>query len=158
MSISKSKSLCCVGVIVLVGCWALPADRLLAQAPAAAPEQEAVLDEPTKSQLIDTLSKVFVLLEKKDYVAASQHFVLPPDFQPNMEYQMLDTQDDSVIVALELPGNPEVPKRHQLVRLFRGPLDVHRLAYTIKVDQPTKQTQAAWLAIMKAAKLEAVTE
>lgn len=77
---------------------------------------------------------------------------------PNMEYQILDTRDDSVIIALELPGSAEFAKRHQLVRLFIGELDVHRLAYTLKVDQPSQETQTRWLAIMKAAKLEAVNE
>ncbi|WP_145167393.1 tetratricopeptide repeat protein [Rubripirellula lacrimiformis] len=73
---------------------------------------------------------------------------------PNMKYQILDTQDDSVIVALELPELPDFAKRHQLIRLFQGQQDVHRLAYTLKVDQPTQETQMKWLAIMKSANLE----
>ncbi|QEG40263.1 tetratricopeptide repeat protein [Roseimaritima ulvae] len=75
---------------------------------------------------------------------------------PDMQSHVLDTQEDSVIVALELPGSPKFAKRHQLVRLFVGYLDVHRLAYTLKVDQPSKETQSKWLAIMKAASLEKV--
>ncbi|WP_145352305.1 tetratricopeptide repeat protein [Roseimaritima multifibrata] len=78
--------------------------------------------------------------------------------QPKMEHQILDVQDDSVIVALELPGSPQFAKRHQLVRLFRADNDVHRLAYSVKVDQPSEETQKKWLAIMKAAKLERVGE
>ncbi len=78
--------------------------------------------------------------------------------QPKMEYQILDVQDDSVIVALELPGSPSFAKRHQLVRLFKANDDVHRLAYSLKVDQPSDETKKKWFAIMKSASLEAVTK
>ncbi len=41
-------------------------------------------DEPTQQTMIKNLDQFWKLLEKKDYVAASDYLVLPPDFKPEM--------------------------------------------------------------------------
>lgn len=75
---------------------------------------------------------------------------------PGAESKLLHLDGDTVTVAFELPGREGYEKRHQLVRLMVAAKDVHRIAYTIKVDQPTAETRATWSAIMKAATLTPV--
>ena len=75
---------------------------------------------------------------------------------PYATHRVLAKKDDSIIIVFVMPEGPNFQKRHQLVRLLKGPVDVHRIAYTLKVDQPSQETQKTWLAIMKAAELTKV--
>lgn len=75
---------------------------------------------------------------------------------PGARAKVLGQDDRSLIVAFALPAQPGFEKRHQLVRLMKGPVDLHRLAYTIKVDEPSKETQITWLGIVKSASLNKV--
>lgn len=76
---------------------------------------------------------------------------------PECQDLVLETNDESVVVAFEGLDQPGQSKMHQLIRLFRGPSDVHRLAYTVKGnDPPTRETQMKWLKIFQSAKLRAV--
>ncbi|MCA9263787.1 MAG: hypothetical protein KDA60_08045 [Planctomycetales bacterium] len=59
-----------LAIMTLVMPWPLPADE---------PN-----DGPTKAALVQTLKTVLPLLESKDFAAASNHFVLPANFKPEM--------------------------------------------------------------------------
>jgi len=74
---------------------------------------------------------------------------------PDTKHKILSTEVDSAIVAIMLPAKGDSPPQHKLVRLMKGPVDLHRLAYTRKGDAPSQQTQAKWFAIFKSAKLDA---
>lgn len=75
---------------------------------------------------------------------------------PESRGKTLLASEDSVTIAvtLRLPGADE--NRHQLVRLFKGPTDVHRLAYTLKGKEPSQEAQEKWFEIFQAAKLDSV--
>ena len=51
--------------------------------------------EPTKADLIKTLESAFALLEKRDFSGASEHFVLPPNFKPEMLDGMIKKREIS---------------------------------------------------------------
>lgn len=70
--------------------------------------------------------------------------------------KILVAADDSVIIAVTLTAPQSGESRHQLIRLFVGPTDVHRLAYTTKGAEPSSETQMKWFEIFQAAKLESL--
>ena len=72
---------------------------------------------------------------------------------PNASHRVLDSDDNSVIVAFVHPATESNQKRFQLVRLLKGKRDMHRLAYTIKANELSEKTQAQWLNIFKSALL-----
>jgi hypothetical protein len=71
---------------------------------------------------------------------------------------ILEASEDSIIIAVHIPAAQAEEQRHQLVRLMRGEVDIHRLSYTLKGTAPSAETQAQWLAIFQAASLEAHTQ
>ncbi len=75
---------------------------------------------------------------------------------PDAAHKILDVENNSVIVAFDFPGSGEKSKEYQLVRLLKGPRDVHRFAYTIKTEQLPKETENQWLEIAKSASLTPV--
>ncbi len=74
--------------------------------------------------------------------------------QPKAQAKILESTEDSIILTTMIPGIGPEPTRYQLIRLMKGPQDLHRLAITIKTGEPTQAFQQRWLEIFKAAKLE----
>ncbi|HMO15995.1 MAG TPA: hypothetical protein PKD64_18445 [Pirellulaceae bacterium] len=76
---------------------------------------------------------------------------------PECKELLLETNDDSLIVAFEGLGQTGQPRTHQLVRLFRGQKDIHRLAYSIKGEEPPpREIQLKWLEIFQSAQLRTI--
>jgi hypothetical protein len=75
---------------------------------------------------------------------------------PQSQTKILISTDDSVTIAVTLTAPQTGESRHQLIRLFLGPTDVHRLAYTVKGAEPSRETQMKWFEIFQAAQLESV--
>lgn len=76
---------------------------------------------------------------------------------PDSMHRVLKPGEDSIIMAAKIPGNPDSQTRHQLIRLWKGPKDLHRLTYTIvSKDDPSKATQKEWLEIFEKATLDPV--
>ncbi len=72
---------------------------------------------------------------------------------PGLTHRILDEDEQSLIATLAYPPNQAGKRQHELIRLFLGKEDLHRLSYRIVIDQPSQETQKKWLAIFKAAKL-----
>jgi len=74
-----------------------------------------------------------------------------------LQHKTLDLTGDSAIVAYEYSSPVDNVQRHQLVRYLRGPKDVHRIAYSLKRDEPpSAEQQGVWLKILQAATLKPV--
>ena len=66
-------------------------------------------------------------------------------------------ESDESSAMLTLVKTDRGSQQYQLVRIFKGPVDLHRITYTIKSDQPPEQSVLNnWMAIFKSAKLENV--
>lgn len=76
---------------------------------------------------------------------------------PDSNHKILESGQDSAILATRIPGKQKPVTRHQLIRLWKGPKDLHRLTYTmISEDDPSKETQKKWLEIFQKATLDPV--
>ena len=75
---------------------------------------------------------------------------------PDSTNRLLHLDDESATFAFELPAHQDFAKRHKLVHLMMGGTDVHRISYSLQVDQPSEETQRKWLAIVHSATLTAV--
>jgi hypothetical protein len=76
------------------------------------------------------------------------------DEYPDAKHRVLAMNDESVILAFVFPTIDDGKPRHTLVRLMKGPEDLHRIAYSVKTDEPSQELQAKWLGIFKAATLQ----
>ena len=77
---------------------------------------------------------------------------------PELKHKTLAADSDSMIVALMIPSIPErgFESREQLLRLMKGPVDLHRLAYTIKAEDSPVKNKLQWFRVFKSASLKAV--
>lgn len=75
---------------------------------------------------------------------------------PGATFRELATDADSATIAFVFPPNAQGLRRHQLVRLIKGPVDLHWIAITVVRDQPTVEFQTRWMKLFQAAKLENV--
>ncbi len=74
---------------------------------------------------------------------------------PNCRWKILTQDATSAIVALEDAAPPDEPQIQQLIRIFRGPVDIHTLSYSLKSETPPDiETQKKWLAIFQSATLK----
>lgn len=72
---------------------------------------------------------------------------------------IIESDANSSIVAFEDFGPVGRPKVHQLVRFFRGPVDVHRITLRVKSETPPSiDLQMKWLQIFRAAELKPVSQ
>ncbi len=95
-------------------------------------------------------------MEEITRVAIEQIVSLKKDVE-RAKHQIIEVTEDSSIVAFEDIGPVGRPKVHQLVRFFRGPVDVHRLTYRVKSEEPpSREVQEKWLRIFQSAALKPV--
>ncbi len=73
--------------------------------------------------------------------------------RPGLTHRILDENENSLIASLAYPANQAGKRQHELIRLFLGKEDLHRLSYRIVTEQPSQETQKKWLAIFKSSKL-----
>ncbi|MBX3419502.1 MAG: hypothetical protein KF851_18010 [Pirellulaceae bacterium] len=73
---------------------------------------------------------------------------------PQSQQLLIEVSEESAIIAFEGIGPQGQTTIHQLVRLLRGPEDIHRIAYSLRSDtKPSVETQKKWLEIFQSAKL-----
>ncbi len=82
---------------------------------------------------------------------------------PQRQYRILEQSDDSILFEWKIPGGEAVdsdthPAQHELVRLMRAEIDVHRIAFVVKQADMDEQLRSRWLKILQAATLQAVGE
>ena len=65
--------------------------------------------------------------------------------------------ETSAIVAFVYPAAEGIEKQHELVKIMKGPVDLHRISYTLKIEEPSRETQMTWLGIFEATSLKEVT-
>jgi hypothetical protein len=95
------------------------------------------------SETMEEIGKKMIADEKK-LVPDSRHRVLKPG-------------EESMILAAMIPGKEKSQNRHRLIRLWKGPKDLHRLTYTVvSADEPSQETQKKWLEIFEKATLDEV--
>ena len=75
---------------------------------------------------------------------------------PDRTYRVIDVQPQSILFEWKTGGSDQSVAQHELVRMFAGPRDVHRLAYTKKVKNLENGNRVQWLKILRAAKLTPV--
>lgn len=75
---------------------------------------------------------------------------------PDLKHKVLSQDDGSVVIAMLIPAQEAADHQNVLVRYMIGAEDVHRLAITIKGDQPSTETQKKWLGILQSATLQKV--
>ncbi len=67
----------------------------------------------------------------------------------------LDQQDDeTTMFAVNYPSVDNLPAKQQVVRLWMGPRDVHRLAYTHQGEMPSQAEGERWVKFLKSASLK----
>ncbi len=74
--------------------------------------------------------------------------------QLNAEVTVIEKNESSAILAAVFPAIETQPGRQQIVRLWKAPRDLHRMAYTHQGDFPPVEKANQWLTIFKNAKLE----
>ena len=72
---------------------------------------------------------------------------------PNIDFQMLTDTENDVMFHWREKGSKERPAQHEIVRLVSGPKDIHRLAYSRRVDQIKTADAEAWFQRIQQAKL-----
>ncbi len=75
---------------------------------------------------------------------------------PNAKVIHIEQDDTTAIYAVSYPVNDDKPAHQQLVRLWIGERDVHRLAYTHQGAIPSERDGEKWLAVFRHAKLKPV--
>ncbi|MEM9410500.1 MAG: hypothetical protein AAGA30_05270 [Planctomycetota bacterium] len=71
--------------------------------------------------------------------------------------KVLASDDRTVIFALTKPAEPAEATQHQLVRIFWGQKDLHRVTYTVKsASPPSQETQMKWFNLFRKAELTPV--
>ena len=76
---------------------------------------------------------------------------------PNRRYRILAVSDDEASVTFEwtAPKTDEHAAQHELVRLFRGAIDVHRVAFVVRgTQQMDAGLRSTWLQIFQDAELK----
>lgn len=73
---------------------------------------------------------------------------------PNAKVIHIEQDETTAIFAVSYPVNDDKPAHQQLVRLWIGERDVHRLAYTHQGAIPSERDGEKWLAIFRNAKLK----
>ena len=72
---------------------------------------------------------------------------------PDAKHQILNQSRDSILFEWSISGDENRPAQVEIVRLFRGPRDVHRLAYAKKTKQIQKALREEWIEILDSASL-----
>lgn len=78
--------------------------------------------------------------------------------EPQRQFRILEANDDSVVYEWKIPGNSTQRPQHELARLIRGRVDVHRIAFVVKQAEMDEALRDQWLSILRAAKLESVSQ
>lgn len=70
-------------------------------------------------------------------------------------HKILLAEEDTVVIASKLPGPTPQETQHNLIRLFKGPQDIHRISYMVKSEKdPSAETQKKWMEIFKSANIK----
>ncbi len=72
---------------------------------------------------------------------------------PSAKQTVLGRDADSALIAMMIPGVEGGEAQHKLVRLMKGPVDLHRVVFVLKGDAPGPEIQQKWAAILRSAKL-----
>lgn len=75
---------------------------------------------------------------------------------PDRQYRILEQDENSILFEWKTGGNKNSVAQHELVRLFYGPRDMHRLAYVKKCPELASTDRDTWLNILKSAKLKSI--
>ena len=67
---------------------------------------------------------------------------------------LIEQDESTAIFAVNFPARENQAAKQQLVRLWKGTRDVHRLAYTHQGDLPNEKEQEKWYRIVKGAELK----
>jgi hypothetical protein len=120
-----------------IACYFVPGETVASHAQMVTVERMlGVVGENTMQQLVNR-----VIADEAKEILGSQH-------------KILKLTDETAFVAVTMPATEGSKPRHQLVRLFKGPQDLHRLTYMMLSDtEPTTETQKKWFDIFAAAKL-----
>lgn len=104
--------------------------------------QEFSIERILDGAKLGTVDAIAAMMEKQ---------VLASD--PNSQQKVLKSDEGSIIVALILPGKEGAKPKHKLVQFLKGPVDLHRISYTVVGDEPTREVQMKWLEIFEKATL-----
>ena len=75
---------------------------------------------------------------------------------PDRTFEILETGEGSILFEWKTGGSENSVAQHELVRMFAGPRDMHRLAYTKKVAALPSEERGKWLSILRKAELTPV--
>ncbi len=75
---------------------------------------------------------------------------------PNSKVIDIEQDETTAIFAVSYPENDDKPAHQQLVRIWIGERDIHRLAYTHQGAIPSEREGEKWLAIFRNAKLKPI--
>ena len=72
---------------------------------------------------------------------------------PDRKFRFIDETEHSVLYEWKVTQQGDTPAQHELVRLFRGIDDVHRVAFVAKKPELSAEQHAMWVKILQSAKL-----
>lgn len=75
---------------------------------------------------------------------------------PDRQFRILERDDSSIVYEWKTSGSKNSVAQHEIVKLFYGPRDMHRLAYVKKCDGLPEAERTKWLGIINSAKLKTV--
>lgn len=75
---------------------------------------------------------------------------------PMRQYRIIEATDDSVLYEWKVPANGEEPPQHEVARLMRGKIDVHRVAFVVKKDQMDAEVRRQWLNLLRNVEIKPV--
>ena len=72
---------------------------------------------------------------------------------PDRKFRFIDESEQSVLYEWRVSQQGDTPAQHELVRLFGGVDDVHRVAFVAKKPELSPEQHATWVKILRNAKL-----
>ena len=74
---------------------------------------------------------------------------------PDFHFQVLMNDDESAMFEWRIPAKDQRQAQHEIVRLFAGRNDIHRIAYVRHIPELSPEDRSQWVDILKAAQLVA---
>ena len=73
---------------------------------------------------------------------------------PDANLFVAEESEEATLFAVNYAAHDGLPAKQQVVRLWMGPRDVHRLAYTHQGEMPSQAEGAKWVKVLKNASLK----
>ena len=73
---------------------------------------------------------------------------------PKAKYRFITASDDSVLYEWKIPDSDTQPAQHEIARLIKGQVDMHRVAIVIKQPEMPEALHKQWVQILSDAKLQ----